>query len=199
MRTLAAKLLTATALAAGALAASPALAVEVVPEFDFKVFEFTDAFGSACSPFSEECGHFQIFNFTDPSEQISITGFRVGNPDATHAETERPGWSAEILASVDFPGAATQPAFNYLGSAPANYIDGGESSDRFFWFAGTPASPYIIDYIGPTGQTGSCSAVDVGDSFGCNAVFVAAVPEPMTAALIGTGLLALAAGRRRAA
>jgi hypothetical protein len=200
VKSLVAKLLTATVLAGGALAASTAFAGKAPPFFDFKIFE-SESDGSACTSVfgsAGTCGTFVVHNNTLTAEGISITGFRVGNPDATDVLAPA-GWLGAIIGPMSFPGVVdTQLAFAYTAITAADYIDGGEARNDFYWQATQPGSPWIVDFKNAAGQTGSCSATDVGDFFGCYASFaVTEAPEPATMALLGGGLLALGAIRRR--
>jgi hypothetical protein len=198
MKSLAAKLLTATFLAAGALA-TPALA-GVGPVFDFQLFEVTESSGSCSnSEFNgaTSCGKFFVRNNTDPEDGIDIIGFLVGNPastDVMFADAQRDEWIATVLSNFDFGPFGTQNAFAY-GTFSGNAITGG-TSDDFFWALdpGVATSPVTIEFTAPGGVVGSCTFNTTQQS-GCNATLD--VPEPITLGLLGAGLLGLTAVRRR--
>jgi hypothetical protein len=194
MKSLAARLLTATVLATGALA-TPAMAAV---QFDFELAEIVDGSGS-CGSSGGFCvfGHFEVKNNTDSELGISIVSFAVGNEFAFElgtASTTRTDWTGTVLESVNFGPFGTEAAFSYSGSD--NFIGGGQSDSNFFFtLESFPASPVIINFVGPRGVTGSCT-FDTNQSAGCD-ISTQDVPEPVTMTLLGAGLLGLAATRRR--
>ena len=144
----------------------------------------------SCDPGTDCAGTFTVIN---NSTDLYVYGFQVGNPVATSAGTTQPNWAAFTCTSGNSCTGLSEDEFEYTANNPYDLTDdvGPNSSSSKFTFSALTGSPAILDLVDANG---------VGSTFDLETTLqTSEVPEPMSAALFGSGLLALAGivGRRR--
>ena len=191
MKNKALQILLSSGVAMAALSATPASAlVTVVPPPEFQFHEAcTLSFGGGC--LGE--GTFTVTNNSNLYDtQEWIYGFSVGNPFAFADGTTQNNWSASVCFQFSSSGCGIgESEFDYSNNAGAsiladdlaNDVGPGSSSSNFFFAAGEPASPVVLDLVDSDGNLSFASLSDV--------------PEPFSAAILGSGLLGLAGVMRR--
>jgi hypothetical protein len=183
------------------LASSPVFAGKGPP---VEIGEFFDGFNG-------------FYAVTNDSCCSSIIGFAVENDTASGVDTTRPDWIADLVgedawnegypfgpdsefntADFDltfddiFGEDAFQAAFYFVGDLEGVFlfdagIQPGESDNRFTFEAFAPASGFVAFFLDPNGNVN----FNLGQTH--------PIPEPVSALLLGGGLLGLALKRRHRA
>jgi hypothetical protein len=154
------------------------------PASDFQVIE-SCVVSNGCS------GTFDVIN---NSGSWYIWAFLVGNPTVRSAGTTQPNWTfGTCILGNSCTGGEDNFNYNNIGGAqtdPTNLgfdIGPGQSSNLFTFNSLQPASPVTLNVVDANGDTTTVNLTTSDQS----------IPEPLSLALLGSGLLGLAGVARQ--
>jgi PEP-CTERM motif len=173
------------AISLGGLTQPASATVTGPPASDFQVIE-SCVVSNGCS------GTFDVINNTGTTDgSWYVWGFVVNNPFVRGAGTTQTDWTASTCTNgSSCTGGEDNFQYSNTNGASsdfANDVGPGQSSDLFTFNSQEPASPVTLDVTDGNGHNTTVNLSTSDQS----------VPEPVSLALFGTGLLGLAGVVRR--